>query len=335
MQHRPNAATAKSRAMTEVTKTGDPWQCNYDAKWGELSCLLESKDPYDDASVSVTFSDLPDLLKGHQGSVWPDAHVHFALGADYEGHFGVKSWNEDVRSFADVGRILNKAAKLIHDHDEREAAEMRRLGYEPNVGNERNDAQRMLYDEWRDLVNMGPAELERYASSSEGREAGLSRRQAAAEGIRSGRESARAIMRMKRKPKSEWTARDWDWARRQVSFIKRMRGTRGPLRDKQGEPTRKLMALKIWGHNPEKGSYTSNVRGAGAYWVWLVQPGTNQPMISDGPHGPHDLQGAKTFARIGATEGAHDRAVSKGRDPEARGFEIVRVYRAGTGERAV
>lgn len=78
-----------------------------------------------------------------------------------------------------------------------------------------------------------------------------------------------------------------------------------------------------------------NKTGQGKYWVWLVQKGTNQPLRSEGPYGPHDLEGGKTFARIGATEGQHDRAVSLGRDPGCPSFQIVRRYRAGTGERVI
>lgn len=88
--------------------------------------------------------------------------------------------------------------------------------------------------------------------------AGLSRAEASAEGVRSGRDSARAILRMLPKggrsyaqAERNWTATDWKWARRQVSFIKRMRGVKGPLY-KDGEPTRKLLALLVWGHDPEK-----------------------------------------------------------------------------------
>ena len=44
----------------------------------------------------------------------------------------------------------------------------------------------------------------------------------------------------------------YEWANKQISFISRMKGAKGPLRDDKGEPTRKLLALKIWGHNPEK-----------------------------------------------------------------------------------
>jgi hypothetical protein len=70
-----------------------------------------------------------------------------------------------------------------------------------------------------------------------------------------------------------------------------------------------------------------------SYYVWVLDASGN-PM-AEGPYGPHDLEGAKTFARISATEGDHDRAVSRGLDPESPSFEIVRRYRRGTGERVL
>ena len=72
----------------------------------------------------------------------------------------------------------------------------------------------------------------------------------------------------------------------------------------------------------------------GGYYVWVLSS-HGEPMTSEGPHGPHDLQGAKTYARIAATKGAHDRAVSRGVSPQAPSFEIVRRYRAGSGERVI
>ncbi len=72
---------------------------------------------------------------------------------------------------------------------------------------------------------------------------------------------------------------------------------------------------------------------AGSYYVWVI--GSNNQPLDEGPFGPHDLEGAKTFARISATEGGHDRAVSRGLDPKASSFEIVRRYRAGSGERVL
>lgn len=72
----------------------------------------------------------------------------------------------------------------------------------------------------------------------------------------------------------------------------------------------------------------------GGYYVWVLSE-SGVPLQNEGPHGPHDLQGAKTFARIAATEGRHDRAVSLGRDPTTASFEVVRAYRSGSGERFI
>jgi len=118
--------------------------------------------------------------------------------------------------------------------------------YVPN----KSKSNKEIYSEWRRLVNMSPSELKDFLESSYGKKAGLSQREAKKQGIRRGRDSARAILRMKKKPVSNWSEADWDWARRQVSFIKRMRGVKGPYFDSKGEPTRKLLALLIWGHNP-------------------------------------------------------------------------------------
>ena len=125
--------------------------------------------------------------------------------------------------------------------------------YTEDKAKEEQDA---LYKEWEKLVNMGPKELESFIDSDEGEEAGLSRKEASKAGakggkIKSGRDSARAIVRMLQTKKKDWTPNDWEWARRQVNFITRMKGAQGPMRDEKGRPTRKLLALKIWGHNPE------------------------------------------------------------------------------------
>lgn len=111
--------------------------------------------------------------------------------------------------------------------------------------------ERVLSD-WRQLVNMTADEVEQFLAAPEGRVAGLSRAEAARQGIASGQDSARAIIRMKSRDPSDWTWRDWDWAQRQVAFIKRMRGLPGPLWDDAGQPTRKLLSLMLWGHLPEQ-----------------------------------------------------------------------------------
>lgn len=75
------------------------------------------------------------------------------------------------------------------------------------------------------------------------------------------------------------------------------------------------------------------IPNATSYWVWVI--GSDDRPKDEGPYGPHDLEGASSYARISATKGAHDRAVSAGRDPASRGFSIVRRYRRGTGERVL
>lgn len=119
------------------------------------------------------------------------------------------------------------------------------------------DKRRELWSRWRRVVNMTAGELKRFLGRY-GKEAGLSRSEAASEGVRSGRDSAAALLRMLPSggasyaaAEKSWSASDWAWAKRQAAFISRMRGVQGPLY-KDGKPTRKLLALKLWGHDPKK-----------------------------------------------------------------------------------
>jgi hypothetical protein len=122
--------------------------------------------------------------------------------------------------------------------------------------------QKDIYERWKNLVNMTAGELEIFANSYWGKQAGLSRSEASRLGIRSGRDSARAIIRMKRKGVKNWNENDWQWAIRQISFNSRTLGTlhsvakrkgfEQALFNKKGEPTRLFLALLIWGHNPLK-----------------------------------------------------------------------------------
>ncbi len=75
--------------------------------------------------------------------------------------------------------------------------------------------------------------------------------------------------------------------------------------------------------------------GIARYYVWVLAPYSDTPLSSEGPYGPHPLRIAEQMARIGATEGAHDRAVSLGGDPEAHGFCVERRYQARSGKRIV
>lgn len=108
------------------------------------------------------------------------------------------------------------------------------------------------FKEWDTLVNMSKPEIEEFYNSEEGKEAGLSQEKANELGIDNGRTSARWIMKMKDIDYRNWTSEMWIWAKKQISFIKRMSGNKGSLYDENGNKTRKHTSLLIWGHNPDK-----------------------------------------------------------------------------------
>lgn len=109
-----------------------------------------------------------------------------------------------------------------------------------------------IYKEWKSLVNMSKSELQEFYNSEEGKKAGLSSSEARQLGIDNGRTSARWIIKMKDVPFLSWSLTMWKWAKKQISFIKRMSGNKGSLYDEKGNKTRKHTSLLIWGHNPEK-----------------------------------------------------------------------------------
>ena len=121
------------------------------------------------------------------------------------------------------------------------------------------EERQKLWPKWRKLINMSPSEIQDFLDTPEGKAAGLSREEASEEGIARGRDSGRALIRMLPKggrsyeqAERNWTDNDWKWAARQYSFNSRMRGTKGPLYDEDGNMTRKLTSLLIWGHDPRK-----------------------------------------------------------------------------------
>lgn len=117
-----------------------------------------------------------------------------------------------------------------------------------------DDEAKEKYEQWKKLVNMPSDTLEKFLDSETGQQAGLKRSEAAKLGIGTGRDSARAILRMRKKPFSEWNENDIAWMKRQISFISRMSGNPGPLfieKDGKKIPTRKLTSLWIWGHIPD------------------------------------------------------------------------------------
>ena len=150
----------------------------------------------------------------------------------------------DFENFKLGGTIQNKW-KAIEKMTKQEAKEF----YNTKEG---KALDKETYTKWKKLVNMSKSELKDFYESKDGKEAGLSASEAKEEGIDSGRESARWIMKMIDVPYTEWTPEMWRWAKKQISFISRMSGMKGDLYDDKGNKTRKHTSLLIWGHNPEK-----------------------------------------------------------------------------------
>jgi hypothetical protein len=95
-------------------------------------------------------------------------------------------------------------------------------------------------------------------------------------------------------------------------------------------PTCPTCVRKLRGH-PIMIGYEPNA--SGAYYVWVLRQGSDTPLASEGPYGPMSLSSAESNARIGASKGIHDRAVSRGKDPSSGAFRILRRYAARTGQR--
>ena len=144
------------------------------------------------------------------------------------------------------------------------------------------------FKDWVELVNMKNKELKTFLDSDWGKVAGLSPEEAKKLGINSGRTSGRRILKMRKKlgltgPKDyidpnkprvledyyataldKWSGppskkgTDWYWCKHQVMFNKRFMGDvfgerKGPLVRKQktqNQPSRRLLGLWVWGHDP-------------------------------------------------------------------------------------
>ena len=134
----------------------------------------------------------------------------------------------------------------------------------PKPGKELSmEKKREIRKRWLELVNMTHTELKKFYDSDLGnKRAGLSRDEAKEAGISSGRDSALAILKMKKTPVADWhktrskdRGRDimldlWQWAQKQINFNTRHRSMQGAYLDDKGRPKRKLLGLWIWGHDP-------------------------------------------------------------------------------------
>lgn len=145
------------------------------------------------------------------------------------------------------------------------------------------DSNQAIYKKWESLVNMSASELQTFMDTPEGKAAGLTKEEADQKHIHYGRESARWISKMKATPVSRWTPDMWEWAKRQISFVSRMSGNRGALRDDEGNMTRKLTSLLIWGHNPEKMTSGGEINNMNKAYLMTLEDYTEKviPLVKE------------------------------------------------------
>lgn len=117
---------------------------------------------------------------------------------------------------------------------------------------ERNEALNMAarYSRFQRLVNMRPSDMREHFESPALEAVLASSRRSKTAAIREGREASRWIKRLKETSVEEWTPELWEWCDRVTRFIERLRKNGAPLLDEGGRATRKLQALRSWGHDP-------------------------------------------------------------------------------------
>ncbi|MEL6871713.1 MAG: DUF3140 domain-containing protein [Pseudomonadota bacterium] len=102
-----------------------------------------------------------------------------------------------------------------------------------------------VWDEWGDLVNMAPRELEDWLETEESRSVGDTD-----DGESTGHKSGRRIVEIKRTNKSDLSDDQWNHMAKVVGYIKRHCSQGGP--DDDVETSRWRYSLMNWGHDPLK-----------------------------------------------------------------------------------
>ncbi len=101
-----------------------------------------------------------------------------------------------------------------------------------------------IYHRFNELVNMAPAELERWLDTEESKSTG----QDSGDGESIGHKSGKKIIAIKHKKKADLTAADYEHMDKVVAYISR----HSAQRPEKVEGSHWLYSLKNWGHDPEK-----------------------------------------------------------------------------------
>ncbi|MCK5932899.1 MAG: DUF3140 domain-containing protein [Fulvimarina manganoxydans] len=101
-----------------------------------------------------------------------------------------------------------------------------------------------IWQDFGDLVNMAPKELEEWLETEESKSVGDSE-----DGESTGHKSGRKIVEIKRTKKAELSEDQWEWMNKVNGYIKRHKA-QGPKNDPEHSKWR--YSLMNWGHDPLK-----------------------------------------------------------------------------------
>jgi hypothetical protein len=110
------------------------------------------------------------------------------------------------------------------------------------------DEQDETYAEFNRLMNIPPAELDRWLATEESQSVGFTHE---GEDEAVGHKSGRRIIEIRRSKKADLTDDDHAHMRKVVSYVHRHLAQGGPAEDK--EHSRWRYSLMNWGHDPLKG----------------------------------------------------------------------------------
>ncbi len=108
------------------------------------------------------------------------------------------------------------------------------------------DRDKISHD-FKEAVNMSPAELEKWLQTDESKSVGWSG-ESGGEAV--GHYSGRRIVEIKRKKEADLTDEDYAHMRKVVGYVHRHPAQKGPKEDRENSPWRQ--SLMNWGHDPLK-----------------------------------------------------------------------------------
>ena len=109
------------------------------------------------------------------------------------------------------------------------------------------DDHEQIYADFKEAVNMAPAELEKFLDTDESQEVGQ-KKGGSRESV--GHESGRRIVEINRKKKADLTEEDYARMKKVVGYVHRHLKQGGPDKDVEHSPWR--YSLMNWGHDPLK-----------------------------------------------------------------------------------